>query len=94
MDGDLLLYPLWPEPSRGMLLGVVYPGSATAPHYLSIGQLADFITAGGISLPLPISDGGTGQVTPAAALAALGGAPIVDAHLTGNPTAPTQAAGR
>ena len=37
MDGDLLLYPLWPQPKREMLLGVVFPGSATAPHYLSIG---------------------------------------------------------
>jgi len=93
MDGDLLLYPLWPQPKREMLLGVVFPGSATAPHYLSIGQLADFITAGGITLPLPISDGGTGQATAPEALTALGGAPIVDAHLLGLPTAPTPAAG-
>lgn len=35
-----------------------------------------FSGASGVSLPVSIADGGTGQITAAAALAALGGAPL------------------
>lgn len=55
--------------------------------------ITNIITAGSIPLPLGIGNGGTGQTTAAAALAALLGAPLASPVFTGNPTAPTPAAG-
>jgi hypothetical protein len=64
--------------------------SITAGTGLSGGTIT---TAGTIGLvtPVSIANGGTGAGTSAAALAALGGAPLASPALTGTPTAPTPA---
>lgn len=55
----------------------------------------DFVATSAASVVgvTPIANGGTGQTTAAAALNALGGAPLASPVFTGNPQAPTPAAG-
>jgi hypothetical protein len=90
-DGDLTLWPTWPQLRSDMLLSVAYP-SAPLPHYISVGQLSSFISGGGIALPLALGQGGTGATTAAAARDALGAAPLASPVFTGTPQAPTQLA--
>ncbi|GJL37064.1 hypothetical protein TUM17576_38840 [Enterobacter hormaechei] len=59
------------------------PGSRT--FYVSQEFTSDSTTV------IPIANGGTGATTAAAALGALGGAPLASPALTGTPTAPTAA---
>jgi hypothetical protein len=58
---------------------------------------ADFVVVGasaaGLDGVVSITNGGTGQTTAAAALTALGGAPIASPTFTGNPQAPTPTPG-
>lgn len=53
----------------------------------------DLAAAAAVTGALPLTKGGTGATSAAAALAALLGAPLASPPLTGNPTAPTQTAG-
>jgi hypothetical protein len=67
-------------------------GTSNAGKTLVVGS--DGLVAPGPKLnPLPVANGGTGAVTAAAALAALGAAPLASPALSGTPTAPTAAAG-
>jgi microcystin-dependent protein len=57
------------------------------------GVNTDITELQGLATPLSIAQGGTGQSTASAALAALGGAPLLSPAFTGTPTAPTAGAG-
>lgn len=69
---------------------------AGTPNYITI--VGQAITRGLISLTshisgiLPIANGGTNSSSASGGLSNLGGAPLASPALTGNPTAPTQAA--
>jgi hypothetical protein len=64
----------------------------TAGNGLTGGGVSGAVTLGLVA-PVSIANGGTGAITAPAALAALGGAPLNNAGLTGSPTAPTAAPG-
>lgn len=75
---------------------VTAAGAGTITQVVAGNGLTGGGSAGSVSLallnPVSIANGGTGAASPAAALTALGGAPLASPGFTGTPNAPTPAA--